>query len=199
MIVSLANQGESSNAWYIDSGPSQHMTYKKNIFSSLEETKGAKIFLGDDSSHDIEGIGTISMKGNDGKNLEITNVNFVPRLAKNLLSMSQIEVKHLQPEENTRIIIKKDHIKITELIKGINIEIIKDNGLNKEIIKIGKLIKGHKMNGEIIIITIKDKTLSNVRSVDNNGIKVINVLRNGKGDLIKEGNRILFKKKEIII
>ena len=66
------------------------MTYNKNIFSSLEETKGAKIFLGDDSSHDIEGIGTISMKGNDSKNLEIANVNFVPKLAKNLLLVSQI-------------------------------------------------------------------------------------------------------------
>lgn len=30
------------------------------------------------------------MKGNDGKNLEITNVNFVPKLAKNLLSVSKI-------------------------------------------------------------------------------------------------------------
>ena len=44
------------------------------------------------------------------------------------------------------------------------------------------------MNGEIIIITLKEKTLSNVTSVDKKGIKVINVLRNGKGDLIKEGN-----------
>ena len=66
------------------------MAHNKNIFSSLEETRGKKIFLGDDSSHDIEGIGAISMKGNDGKNLEITNVNFVPKLTKNLLSMSQI-------------------------------------------------------------------------------------------------------------
>ena len=30
------------------------------------------------------------MNGNDSKNLEITNVNFVPRLTKKLLSMSQI-------------------------------------------------------------------------------------------------------------
>ena len=90
MIASLAAQGDSSNAWYIDLGASQNLSHYKNIFSSLEATRGAKTFLGDDSSHDIEGVGTISMKGNDGKNLEITNVNFVPRLDKNLLSVSQI-------------------------------------------------------------------------------------------------------------
>ena len=67
MIASLGTQGDSSNTWYIDLGASQYLTHNKNIFSSLEATRGAKIFLGDDGSHDIEGIGTISMKHNDVK------------------------------------------------------------------------------------------------------------------------------------
>ena len=90
MIAFLAAQGDSSKAWYIDSGASQYLTHNKNIFSSLETTRGTKIFLGDDSSDDIEGIGTISMKDNDGKNLKIANVNFVSMLTKNILSVSQI-------------------------------------------------------------------------------------------------------------
>jgi transposase InsO family protein len=90
MIASLATQGNSNSTWYIDSGASQHMTYNKHFFNSLEETKGARIFLGDDSSHAIEGIGSISMKGNDGKKLEVADVNLVPKLTKNIFSVSQI-------------------------------------------------------------------------------------------------------------
>ena len=60
-------------------------------------------------------------------------------------------------------------------------------------------MKGQKMKGEIKIIISKEKILSNVSSVEKKGIKVINVLRNGKRDLIKEGNQILFKKRVIII
>lgn len=61
MIASLYIKGDSSNVWYIDSGASQDMTHNKSIFSSIEETKGANIFFGDDSSHDIEGIGRVSI------------------------------------------------------------------------------------------------------------------------------------------
>ena len=49
-----------------------------------------KLFLGDDSSHNIEGIDKISMKGSNEEFGKITNVNFVPKLTKNLLSVSQI-------------------------------------------------------------------------------------------------------------
>ena len=55
------------------------------------------------------------------------------------------------------------------------------------------------MNGEITIIILSEKVHSNVTSVEKKGIKVINFLRDGKGDLIKEGNQILFKKRVIII
>lgn len=90
MIASLVTQGNSSDTWYIDSGASQHMTYNKNFFNNLEESKGARIFLGDDSSHAIEGVGSISLKGNDVKKWTITYVNLVPNLTKNILSVSQI-------------------------------------------------------------------------------------------------------------
>lgn len=90
MIASSVTQGNSSDTWYIDSRASQHMAYNKNFFNNLEESKGARLFPVDDSSHAIEGIGSISMKGNDGKKWTVIDVNLVPKLTKNILSISQI-------------------------------------------------------------------------------------------------------------
>ena len=57
---------------------------------SYSKTKCARKFLSDDNSHDIEGLGRISMKGNNEKKVKISNVDLVPKLTKNILSMSQI-------------------------------------------------------------------------------------------------------------
>lgn len=89
-IASLVSQGNSSDTYYIHWEASQHVTYNKNLFDSLEETKGQNIFLGGDRSHEIKGIGSIPMKGHYGKNLQVTNVNVVPKLTINLLSLNQI-------------------------------------------------------------------------------------------------------------
>ena len=57
---------------------------------SYNKIECARRFLSDDSSHDTEGLGRISVKGNNVKNVEISNVDLVPKLTKNILSMCQI-------------------------------------------------------------------------------------------------------------
>ena len=49
--------------------------------------------LGDDSTYDIEGVGSTSLQIDSGTNLHIDDVLYVPRLKKNLLSIVGLEDK----------------------------------------------------------------------------------------------------------
>ena len=69
----------------IDSGASNHMMAKINLFSSLETGKFIPIHMGDDSTIISEGQVTVDLE-----NGYFSNVLYVPFLASNLLSVYQM-------------------------------------------------------------------------------------------------------------
>jgi len=80
--------------WYLDSGASFHMTDDKNLFSTLEE-KDLKmcIEMGADGKYCVLGEGTDSFQREHGAPLTLTDVKYVPRLKKNLVSVVTLEDK----------------------------------------------------------------------------------------------------------
>lgn len=91
--VFIASSGYSDD-WYIDSGASVHMTKHKNLF--IEETTPdiKTIKVANNKSLPVQSSGKISLcvDNERGQQNEIlfTNVLYVPELATNLLSVSQI-------------------------------------------------------------------------------------------------------------
>ena len=80
--------------WYLDSGASFHMTSDKNLFSALEE-KDLKmhIEMGDDGRYSVSGVGMVAFQREHGAPLTLTDVMYVPRLKKNLVSVTMLEEK----------------------------------------------------------------------------------------------------------
>jgi hypothetical protein len=77
--------------WLIDSGSSYHMDKDRAIFSTLNECKTKKIFIGDDRSLSVEGSGTVQVE-----NGHFNDILCVPRISCNLLSLyikSDIQAK----------------------------------------------------------------------------------------------------------
>jgi hypothetical protein len=66
----------SSDEWLIDSGASYHMAKDKAIFSALNECNTKKIFVGDDRSLSVVGLGTIQVE-----NGHFNDVLCVPNLS----------------------------------------------------------------------------------------------------------------------
>jgi hypothetical protein len=63
----------------------------KNLFVELKESSlGDLVFLGDDRSHEVKGVGTIPIRMPSGGITLIKNVLYVPGLTKNLFSVSVI-------------------------------------------------------------------------------------------------------------
>lgn len=80
-----------SNEWYLDSGVNQHMSPLRQLFRNYKELSTSKtILLGDNSTHNALGYGSVLLKLHTGESLLINDVLYVPGLTKNLLSVAQI-------------------------------------------------------------------------------------------------------------
>lgn len=89
-MASSENANEGGGTWLIDSGCSNHMAGNKKLFQHLEEASNQTIRLGDGKSLLVHGIGSVVLYSNNGKKNTLTNVQYVPNLAHNLLSVGQL-------------------------------------------------------------------------------------------------------------
>ena len=93
----MGTVSHGSNHWFIDSGASKHMMVFKESFVKLSEHESPhKVKLGDDYQYPIQGSGESSYKLDSGKSMKMKNVLFVPRLKKNLLSVSALDAKGMR-------------------------------------------------------------------------------------------------------
>ena len=66
------------------------MTGSKQLFRDLNESKRVKVRLGDDKEIQVEGKGIIILKTIEGNVKLLHNVQYVPGLVHNLLSVGQL-------------------------------------------------------------------------------------------------------------
>ena len=82
------------DTWKIDSGASKHMSGYKGALSNLKEKQfSCMVELGDNSTYPILGVGSTSFQLNSGDMIHMDDILYVPRLKKNLLSVSVLEDK----------------------------------------------------------------------------------------------------------
>jgi hypothetical protein len=95
-----------SESWYLDSDTSQHMSPLQHLFHEYTPLATPKtILLGDNSSHQAQGYGSVVLQLIAGQLLSICDVLYIPKLAKKLLSIAQIT-----NIGNTIVIFTKDGI-----------------------------------------------------------------------------------------
>jgi hypothetical protein len=81
---------EESEAWYIDSGCSTHMTSQEELFTRINDNYSGKVIFGDDSASKVKGKGTVAIPTLNGKKKFIDDTLLTPTLKKNLLSVGQM-------------------------------------------------------------------------------------------------------------
>ena len=70
------------------------MTQQKRFSKDLQEGgTGIHVDLGDDAWYQVQGVGTVLFQRESGKPLSFVDVLYVPRLTKNLISVSTLEDK----------------------------------------------------------------------------------------------------------
>ncbi|KAH7655500.1 RNA-directed DNA polymerase protein [Dioscorea alata] len=89
-MASTDSKNKAGDTWLIDSGCSNHMSGNKELFHSIEEVPHQTIRLGDGNILKVVGVGIVLLQASSGKNHILSNVQFVPNLAHNLLSILQL-------------------------------------------------------------------------------------------------------------
>lgn len=92
-MASSSSESTASSAWLVDSGCSNHMTGRRNLFISLDETQKVSVRLGNDKEMMVQGVGVVSVSSHTGEEKRLHGVQFVPGLAHNLLSVGQLLTK----------------------------------------------------------------------------------------------------------
>jgi hypothetical protein len=78
-------------AWFLDTGASNHMSGRREIFSELDTGIRGYVKLGDGSDVQIEGRGLILFQCRNGEHLVLSEVYFIPRLQSNIVSIGQLD------------------------------------------------------------------------------------------------------------
>ncbi|TXG53855.1 hypothetical protein EZV62_019111 [Acer yangbiense] len=103
--------------WFLDSGCSNHMCGKKELFSVFDGGFRESVKLGNNSNMAVMGKGNVQLQVN-GIMQVITGVFYVPDLKNNLLSIGQLQEKGLA------ILIQHGKCKIYHPERGLIMEII---------------------------------------------------------------------------
>jgi hypothetical protein len=77
--------------WYLDTGATNHMTDRGNVFSELDRAVQGTIKFGDESVVNICGKGTIIFSGRHGEHKVLTGVYWIPRLKNSIISIGQMD------------------------------------------------------------------------------------------------------------
>jgi hypothetical protein len=77
-----------SPSWWLDTGANIHVCADVSLFSSYQLLQGSSVLMGNRSHASVHGVGTIDLKFTSGKIVPLKNVQHVPTIRKNLVSVS---------------------------------------------------------------------------------------------------------------
>jgi GAG-pre-integrase domain/gag-polypeptide of LTR copia-type len=90
--VSLYAAYSGPNAWMLDSGATHHITPHISDFASYSKIKGV-VRLGDKSTVDQAGIGSVTIKSPEGYTITLNDVLHVPLVNTRFIAISTLEAK----------------------------------------------------------------------------------------------------------
>ncbi|KAF8404908.1 hypothetical protein HHK36_009803 [Tetracentron sinense] len=82
------------DAWFLDSGCSNHMCGDRTMFNELDEKFRHSVKLGNNTKMDVMGKGSVKLLLN-GVNHVVVEVYYIPELRNNLLSIGQLQERDL--------------------------------------------------------------------------------------------------------
>ncbi|KAH7655963.1 RNA-directed DNA polymerase protein [Dioscorea alata] len=92
-MASSSLETAASSVWLVDSGCSNHMTGKRSLFISLDESQKVRVRLDNDKEMMVQGVGVVSVSTQTSEQKQLHGVQFIPGLAHNLLNVGQLLTK----------------------------------------------------------------------------------------------------------
>ena len=83
----------STDEWLCDLACSFHMCFRNEWFFNFTKLDGGVVHLVDNQPCKVVGINSISLKNYDGSTRVLTDIRYIPKLEKNLISLKTSESK----------------------------------------------------------------------------------------------------------
>ncbi|KAB2626152.1 hypothetical protein D8674_017812 [Pyrus ussuriensis x Pyrus communis] len=115
LLMAFLELPEQTDAWFLNSGCSNHMCGSQGIFTNLDETFVHSVKLGNNSRMNVVGKGSVKLFLNGITHI-VHEVYYVPELKNNLLSIGQLQ------ERGLTILIQEGVCKIYHPTKGLIIQ-----------------------------------------------------------------------------
>ncbi len=97
VLIAFAGCVSMNDEWILDSACSFHMCCNKDWFSTYESVQsGDVVRMGDNIACEIVGIGSVQIRMHDGMIRTLTDVRHIPAMARNLISLSTLDLKGYQ-------------------------------------------------------------------------------------------------------
>jgi hypothetical protein len=77
-----------SPSWWLDTGANIHVCADISLFSSYQLLQRSSVLTGNGSHASVRGLGTVDLKFTSGKIVQLKNMQHVPTIRKNLVSVS---------------------------------------------------------------------------------------------------------------
>jgi hypothetical protein len=77
-----------SPSWWVDTCANIHVCADISLFSSYQGLQGSSVLMGNGSHASVHGVGTVDLKFTSRKIMQLKNVQHVPTIRKNLVSVS---------------------------------------------------------------------------------------------------------------
>lgn len=116
MLLSSFLVNNESTEWFIDSGASAHMSKNKSVLTNIRESMKKDVIVANNQKISVKCIGDIEQKIKSNgvkKNIVIRDVQYVPDICANLLSVSKIV------QNNNTVIFNKNGCKIFDYEKNL--------------------------------------------------------------------------------
>lgn len=118
----------NTTEWIMDSAVSYHMCPRKDWFVNFEIFDGPKVFMGNNNTCKIEGVGKICLKMNDGVIHELEDVRYVSELKKNLISLGELDSKGFEMSLNRGVLrVKSNGLVVMKGLKHGNLYFLQGN------------------------------------------------------------------------
>ncbi|KAL0454239.1 UNVERIFIED_CONTAM: hypothetical protein Slati_0763100 [Sesamum latifolium] len=94
MAYAEPNGARKEDAWFLDSGCSNHMCGDPTMLSEVDEGFWHSVTLGNNTKMNVMGIRTVNLSLNGVSHI-VTEVYYIPELRNNLLSIGQLQERRL--------------------------------------------------------------------------------------------------------
>jgi hypothetical protein len=91
VYLGTGRDDELMEGWYLDTGATNHITERCDVFSHLDQAVRSSVKFGDGSVVAILGYGTVIFSGRNGEHKALDGVYHIPKLRNSIISVGQLD------------------------------------------------------------------------------------------------------------